>query len=422
MKPTFPAPRLLLFAAGVLVLAAPGCERVSYFSQSAAAEGGEGAGVDTPTTSATTATEAPSVTRAAVLNAVGLCAASLYGEAAAAADTFAAASATAAASPDAAKIQAARDAWASAIDAWQQAELIRVGPAGPVGTPGGEGKRDFVYSWPLVSRCLVEQKLVAKSYESSSFFDTALVNMRGLAAAEYLLFYEGADNGCSSSASINTTGDWQALSAAELAARKRAYASAVAADVAAQVRGIADAWSGPGGGFAASLASAGQTGSIFATDRVAMNLVSDGLFYLDTETKDRKLAVPLGLVDCAEATCPEAVESRYARRSRTHVKNNLIGFRRVLAGCDADGGVGFDDLLEALGKGALAADMKANIEAAIAAADALPADDLAEVLAADKEKVVALHAAVKKITDDLKTEFVTVLDLELPQSVEGDND
>ena len=38
------------------------------------------------------------------------------------------------------------------------------------------------------------------------------------------------------------------------------------------------------------------------------------------------------------------------------------------------------------------------------------------------DETTQLHAAVKRITDNLKTEFVTVLDLELPQVLEGDND
>lgn len=399
-----------------LAAAAAGCERVSYYSITG------GAPDDDDGTTTTTETGTSTVTRAAVLEAVGTCAASLYGEVAAAAAELRDASAAAAASPDPAKTLAAREAWSAAIDAWQQAELIRVGPAAPSSTPGGKDLRDLVYSWPLVSRCLVEQALVAKKYASSDFAATALVNTRGLAAAEYLLFYEGADNACSSSSSINSTGAWAALSAQELSARKLAYASVVAADVAAQTKAIADAWSKDGGDFGAQLATAGQPGSVFSTDRLAMNTVSDGLFYLDTHTKDLKLARPLGLFECAEATCPETVESPFAKRSRAHVKNNLIGLRRIVAGCDEAGQMGFDDLLEALGKASLAADLIADTDAAIAAADALPSDDIAAAMEQDKAKVLALHAAVKKVTDVLKTELVTVLDLELPQTVEGDND
>ena len=40
----------------------------------------------------------------------------------------------------------------------------------------------------------------------------------------------------------------------------------------------------------------------------------------------------------------------------------------------------------------------------------------------DVASVRAVHAAVKNLTDVLKTDFVTVLDLELPKKAEGDND
>jgi hypothetical protein len=36
--------------------------------------------------------------------------------------------------------------------------------------------------------------------------------------------------------------------------------------------------------------------------------------------------------------------------------------------------------------------------------------------------VEALYNAIKKITDVMKTEFITVLNLDLPKTSEGDND
>ena len=40
--------------------------------------------------------------------------------------------------------------------------------------------------------------------------------------------YDGVDNACAATAQINTAGTWAAIGATELAARKRAYARAVA--------------------------------------------------------------------------------------------------------------------------------------------------------------------------------------------------
>ena len=313
-------------------------------------------------------------------------------------------------------------AWQKAIDVWQQAEVFQFGPAGPSTTPGGQSLRDQIYSWPLVSRCLVEQNIVSKVYANADFGTSSLVNMRGLAAAEYLLFYDGTDNACSPATAINASGQWAALGTDELSARKAHYASVVASAVANSARSLEKAWRTDGGDFRGKFVNAGANASVYANEQMALNAVSDAMFYMEIPLKDLKLARPLGLMDCDAASCPESVESRFAGRSRTHIRNNLLGFRMLMSGCAAGGDLGFDDILEASGAGTLATKMKERVEAAIVAADAVPHDDLAMALNTAPASVMDLHAAIKGITDLLKTEFVSVLDLETPQTVEGDND
>ncbi len=411
-----PAPWLLL-----LPLLAFGCERIGYYSIT----GSSGAGQDDdgPQGSPSSIATGPNaVTRAMVLEGIATCGAALHGEIATSAAAFDSAAATYDSSPTEENLTAARAAWKQTIDLWQQAEVLRVGPAGPTTLPEGQGLRDYVYSWPLVSRCLVEQGLVNQKYDDDNFAQVALVNTRGLAAAEYLLFYEGTDNACSASASINSQGTWAALGADGLAERKRAYAAVTARDVADQTAAISQAWAGSGG-FAELLSAAGASGSPFDSDQAGLNAVSDGLFYLEKEVKDLKLGKPLGISDeCPEVSCLPDVESQYARVARDHIKNNLIGFQRIYEGCDSAPGAGFDDLLRTLGATELADRMSADLEAAIVAADKLPGADLIAGIERDKAAVEGLHAAVKRVTDQLKTEFVTVLDLDLPQNVEGDND
>ncbi len=408
-----PLPRwAACLAAAVLGLS---CERIGYYSLT----GSAGAGTDPSGPSAGTGTGTTS--RGDVLAAVATCSASLYAEFDAAAADLDQASAALASAPSAETQAAAREAWARAIAVWQQAELIQVGPAGSATLPGGEGLRDYVYSWPLVSRCLVEQTLVSEAYDAPTFPQTALLNMRGLAATEYLLFFEGAGNSCPASSNINAQGTWAALGSVELAERKRRYAAVLAADVASVGSALHAGWQGPTG-FAAGLAASGSKGSPFESDQAALNAVSDGLFYLELEVKDLKLGRPLGKVECTSATCPEAVESLYAGVSRDHVRNNLLGFRRLFDGCDEAGAIGFDDLLRSVGAAPLADQMSADITSAITAAEALPSADFVALLQSDAAALEALHAAIKRITDALKTQFVTVLDVEPPVIVEGDND
>lgn len=411
------ASALVGFATIGSIVFAGACDRVTSYTITGSAAAG-----DTRSGPSNVAATGPgAVSRSMVLGGVGTCAVALYGDVAAAAAELDAAAAALVASPTPENETAARAAWSKTMGLWQQAELLKIGVAGPTTLPEGEGLRDFVYSWPLVSRCLVEQAIVSGAYTKATWPDTALVNTRGLAAAEYLLFYGGDDNACSSSASINSQGTWAALGA-ELPVRKREYAAVVLKDVAGRTAAIHAAWEGDQG-FAAGLARSGASGAPFASDQAALNAVSDGLFYLENEVKDLKLGKPLGKIDeCTSTLCPEAVESQYARVARDHIKNNLIGFQRIFDGCDAAADTGFDDLLRSAGAGDLADSMNADIDAAIAAADALPSADLVVLVDSDRAAVEALHAAVKRLTDELKTDFVTILDLELPKTVEGDND
>ncbi|HZH78068.1 MAG TPA: imelysin family protein, partial [Archangium sp.] len=289
--------------------------------------------------------------------------------------------------------------------------------------PGGADLRDNIYSWPLVSRCAVEEQLVSRGYASADFPTSPLVNRRGLFPLEYLLFHEGGDTACPASSPVVSGGGWAALSAEELAARKRAYAAVLAADVRRRAGLLVEAWEADKGGFSRTLETAGTGNAVFPTTQAALNALSDAIFYVETEVKDKKLAVPLGLRDCASDTCPEALESPFTGRSKAHLRANLVGLRRLTEGCGAGyTGTGFDDVLVAVGSEALATKLRERAVAAEAALGAIEEADLRDALEQDKASVRALYDAVKGVTDVLKTEFVTVLDLELPEGTDGDND
>ncbi|WP_438023219.1 imelysin family protein [Sorangium sp. So ce233] len=317
---------------------------------------------------------------------------------------------------------AARGAWLAAMRVWQEAEVFRFGPAASSTQPGGQDLRDQIYAWPLVNRCKVEEQIVSRAYAQPSF-SSSLINARGLAAFEYLVFYGGADNACSQFSPINASGTWAALGAGDLAQRKADYAAAAAADVLARAGALARAWAPEAGSFREKLTQAGRGSPVYATEQDALNAVSDAMFYIEKELKDWKLGRPLGFTeDCTTPTCPEALESRFAQASTAHLRANLSGFRRLFQGCGEGGqGVGFDDWLREVGSADLADRMLAALSGAQAAVDSLDVP-IEQALATDRARVEAVYTAVKALTDLLKTEFVTTLNLELPQSSEGDND
>jgi uncharacterized protein len=324
--------------------------------------------------------------------------------------------------PGAAAQAAARTAFHEAMDVWQVIEAMQVGPAAPRSSPGGVEIRDNIHSFPLYNRCSIEEQLVSKGYESASF-SSSLVTRRGFLALEYLLFHEGAETVCGPNSAIVVQGTWAALSAEERAARKRAYAAVVGADVHTRAQALVDAWAPEGGNFLKTLATAGRGNAVFPTTQVALNAMSDAIFYVEREGKDQKLARPLALRDCSADICPELLESQFAGRSKQNLHQNLVGFRRIVDGCGPGfSGTGFDDVLVAVGAEAVATRMRQQVVEAEAALAAVEEEDLKQALVRDKASVMSVYNAFKGITDLLKTDFITTLDLEPPAGLEGDND
>jgi predicted lipoprotein len=318
---------------------------------------------------------------------------------------------------------AARDAWLAAMASWQHAELFQFGPAAPALNPGGRGLRDLVYSWPLAARCKVDEQTVSRFYERDAFFGSASESPssgRTLHALEYLLFYSGSANGCSAYSTINSTGSWNELGADEVRRRRLDYSARAAEDVFRQAEALVSAWSPEGGDFASKLVEAGP---VYASEQAALNAVGGALFYVDKEVKDSKLATPLGLdAACPAASCPDLVEAIYARTSIDHIAENLRGFRKLFQGCgEGNAGFGFDDWLVERGAGELSARMLSaldGVEAAVASLD----QPLEALVVDDPARVRAVYDALKRLTDPLKTEFITTLNLERPAGTIGDND
>lgn len=308
----------------------------------------------------------------------------------------------------AAERTAARAAWATAIDTWEILDALQLGPV-----VQDDGRlRSRVYAWPLLAPCTLDQDVLVRHNTPASYdVTTRLDNARSLAAVEYLLFYDSTVSSCA----IAPTG-WDALGA-ELPRARCELAALIAADVASHGDQLATAWSTSGGDYVATLATLGE--------REAVNMVSDGLFYVDRLVKDMKLGEAAGIVmnTCGtiEEPCLREAEHRFADRGTPAIRANLRALRDVFTGDHGGGGLGFDDYLIAVGAADVATRMTTNLDAAVAGADALPEAYLG-ALTTERARVVAVHAATKLVTDDMKSQFLTVLGLDIPADVAGDND
>ncbi|MBX3232600.1 MAG: hypothetical protein KIT84_16615 [Labilithrix sp.] len=364
----------------------------------------------------TLVSDAGTFTRAELLAGEGACALDTYRRTKAKADVLADALRAWDAAPSDATKAAARAAFAETMTEFQRAEAMQFGPFARAIGPGGEGIRDQVYMFPDPDRCLMDDTLANEKYLEPELRSVKTrAGARGLATIEYLLFYEGAANACPATAAINTEGTWAGLAPAELTKRRAAYARVVGEDVAARLGDLVQRWEPSGGNFLAELETAGSGSRVFASQQGAINALTDALFYLDKELKDDKVGRALGE--------PELVEAPHSRLGHAYVAANLAGFRAIFFGCGVDGGgLGFDDLLEGVGAGRVAASAAAAFAEVEATFAKIPAGTFEDALAARSAEAQAFHAALKKLADILKTEVVTVLNLELPSRVEGDND
>ncbi len=311
---------------------------------------------------------------------------------------------------------AAKAAWVAAVDRWQRADTLLVGPA----AMDNNTLRDRIYGWPLLATCSLDRDTASRFANPASYdVSTKLVNARSLAAIEYLIYIDSPEHTC-----LQTPAGWDALGANLQRARCR-LAEAIALDVAAQAELLVTAWKADGGNFVGELSNAGSSGSSITSAQSAANVISDSMFYTDKMIKDMKLGETSGITINVCGTigepCLREVEHPISDRATFAIRANLAALREGFTGAAVVDGPGFDDFLIGVGHPEVAEAMTADLDAAIAAAAALP-DSFLTALDGDYAKVVAAHAAVKQLTADLKTQFLTLLNLEIPDDVATDND
>ena len=292
---------------------------------------------------------------------------------------------------------AAQDAFLVAMEAWQEAELHQIGPAGSsLNVAGGEDLRDEIYSWPTINPCRVDQETVEAGWSATDFFSANLVNSYGLDALEHLLFAD-ASNACSGDVDINADGSWDALGPAAVEQNRADFALTLALGVGDNAELLRDRWDSK---FSETLATAAGGNDVYSSAQDGLNAVYEALFYLEFVTKDRKIKDPLdGLED---------VEGLEAGDAVPRVRANLVGFRALFSG---GSGHGIDDLLDELGHGDLATQILEDTDAAIAVAEGL-----------DGPPDQALYDAVKLVSDAIKGDLATVLTLQIPSEAAGDAD
>ena len=313
--------------------------------------------------------------------------------------------------------QEAQERWLDATTIWQELEVMQVGPAASSVFPiEGRDLRDEIYSWPTVSACRIDQRTADETWVRDDYFEQNLVNSYGLDALEHLLF-AGSSSACPSQVVPVSDGSWDELGGIGIATNRAQFALVLSAGLLTQADELKLAWSPEGENFSGALGTAGD-GIPYVSPVEALNQLTNAMFYLEKTTKDRKLAQPMGMMNCAATLCLGDIEGLASESALLSVRSNLVGFQQMFTG---GVGPGLDDLLEEAGHGDLAIQIVADLEATIGLADAIDGP-LEAALVEHPEAVQALYDSLCLVTDALKYDIMTVFSLEIPSEAAGDND
>jgi uncharacterized protein len=328
---------------------------------------------------------------------------------------------------EAVSLTTAQTGWLALMDAVQKTEMHVIGPA----LRNDEALHNRVHSYAAgsLATCALDQAVIEASSTNFQVASRAF-NQRGMGALEYLLFNSNLDHSCSSQIQATTT--WNDLAESDRKAQRCELAEKLASDVAVASNLIYGQWTEGETPYRAEFLNEDSQGENF-------QLITDGIFYLETFTKSQKLTIPLGLDDkCSSLTCPSLIESPYSKTSLRNIRTNAAEFLTIFNGGE---GLGFDDLINNEDFAEITSRFQGQlslVDSKIAGMSGTLSDQLTLVEAdandpacinafanPDDESAIpvcSLAGSLKRVTDDLKIEFVTIVGVAIPGRVQSDND
>ena len=277
--------------------------------------------------------------------------------------------------PSEAALTEAREAWRRTRSPWEQAEAFLFGPV-------DLGLYDpTLDTWPLnvvdlEAMLASEQSVTAETLASAAFAS------RGFHAVEYLL---GGEDGGRAAASFTD--------------RELAYLRLLADELARASASLHDDWSRPDG-YASVLRAAGtSTDAVYPTVGDALYELLMGVLFIADEVQAEKLGVPL------DAGTGLFAESRFSGTSADDIRNNLRSMVHVYTGTMGGAqGPGIGSLVATVDP-ALDARFRAQLDAALAAVDAIPGP-LRDAVESHPEAVGAARDAVVALVRTLEDALV----------------
>ena len=320
-----------------------------------------------------------------------------------------------------------RDSFRELINTVEAAEMHALGPA----MTNGAQLRNKISSYHdgPISNCGIDEIAVLSGTAGFDLSERP-ANQRGMGALDYLLFNKSLLHSCPPQAS--TTSDWNGLSESVRFEARCAAAKLLSADLANAASSLHDAWHPDEGGFIAEFTEEATVGQNFQS-------LTDAMFFLEEGAKDAKLGNPLGIVAaCSSTTCPNMIQFPHSRLSLAAVDANVISFQALF---DVNDDTGFDAIIAERGFDEVSQRFIENTQVARSYMETIDTDltgqvDLVESgsetdcmnaaanpdVASEVLPACTLYGLIKRVVDDMKIDFVTILNVNLPGGTRADND
>ncbi len=275
-------------------------------------------------------------------------------------------------------LDAARQAWRDCRRPWEQSEGFLFGP---VETKGIDPSID---SWP-VNTIDLDAVLASSDALTKEYIDGLEGTVKGFHTIEYLLF--------------GTEGD---KVIADFTAREFEYLISVSESLEGAIEELYDSWDPAEENFSKNVSEAGESGSIYVSQKAAMQEIVNGMIAIADEVANGKINDPFTQLDIT------LEESRFSANSKLDFQDNIRSIQNIYEGNYVTGTEGVSDfILET--DGALDAEVHASIQNAIDMIGAIPGT-FTEAIFANPTEVAAAQDAVRDLQSLMETKLKPVID------------
>ena len=271
----------------------------------------------------------------------------------------------------------AQAAWKATRKPWEQSEAFLFGP---VDTQGLDPALD---SWP-VNQVDLDGVLASGQTLTEPSIDALEDTLKGFHTIEYLLFRDGNQR-----------------KAADITPRELEYLAATTANLKSKTAQLRNAWDASGENFAAEVANAGTSSTIYKSQKDAMQEMVNGMIVIADEVANGKLSDPFNERDTT------LVESQFSFNSIIDFQDNIRGIQNVYIGKFTADGQGLNEFVK--GKDAeLDARFQTEVQTAIDTIGAIP-DPFRNSITAQPAAVQAAIDAVSTVQQTLENDILKLV-------------